>query len=66
VISAEPHAGTLPPCNLILRELPDGGVAVSFMDPVTVLDLTANPAIQVVGEEARQRLQRVMERLNAQ
>lgn len=64
VISAEPNAGTLLPCNFVLRETEDGKTVVSFMDPVTVLGLSENPEVQAVGQEAKGILQRVVDKLN--
>ncbi len=63
VLSAEPNAGTLLPCNLILRDRGDGRTMVSFMDPVAVLGLSQSPEVRVVAEEAREKLQRVAQRL---
>ncbi|MEJ2461374.1 MAG: DUF302 domain-containing protein [Candidatus Thiodiazotropha sp.] len=39
VLSSEPNAGTLLPCNFILRETEANKTLVSFMDPETVLGL---------------------------
>lgn len=64
VISAEPNAGTLLPCNFVLRETEDGKTIVSFMDPVTVLGLSENPEVQAVGQEARDILKRVVDKLS--
>lgn len=64
VISAEPNAGTLLPCNFVLRETEDGKTVVSFMNPVTVLGLSENPEVQAVGQEAKEILQRVVDKLN--
>lgn len=63
VISAEPNAGTLLPCNLILRGTDDDKTVVSFMDPVPVLGLSENPEVRAVAAEARDKLQRVIARL---
>lgn len=60
VISAEPNAGTLLPCNFVLRETDDGNTVVSFMDPVPVLGLSSNDEVRAVAAEAREKLQRVM------
>ena len=63
VISAEPNAGTLLPCNLVLRGTVDDKTVVSFMDPVPVLGLSENPEVRAVAAEARDKLQRVIARL---
>lgn len=64
VINAEPNAGVLLPCNFVMREA-DDGVVVSFMDPVTVLDLTTTDEPKAVGRDARKILDRVMDKLRA-
>lgn len=63
VLSAEPNAGALLPCNLILRAADDDHTVVSFMDPETVLGLSDNAQVQAVAAEAKQKLQRVVEKL---
>ena len=63
VISSEPNAGTLLPCNFILRETDDGKAVVSFMDPVTVLGLCATEEPKRVAAEAKEMLLRVVEKL---
>jgi uncharacterized protein (DUF302 family) len=63
VIEAAPNAGTLLPCNVVLREVADGKVAVSFMDPQAVFSLEPDAAVKAVGEEAHAILQRVVARL---
>ena len=63
-ISAEPNAGTLLPCNFIMREEGDSTV-VSFMDPVAVLGLSKAPEVRAVAEEAKGMIEKVMEQLQA-
>jgi uncharacterized protein (DUF302 family) len=62
VISAEPNAGTLLPCNFIMREEGNGTV-VSFMDPVPVLGLSKADDVNAVAAEARNIIETVMEQL---
>lgn len=63
VIGAEPDAGVLLPCNFVLRETDGGHTVVSFMDPVTVLDLSETDEAKKVGAEAKAILERVVEKL---
>lgn len=63
VISAEPNAGVLLPCNLVLRGTTEGKTVVSFMDPTPVLGLSSNAEVHTVAAEARERLVRVIEAL---
>jgi uncharacterized protein (DUF302 family) len=62
VLEAEPSAGALLPCNVVLREQA-GGTIVEAMDPASVLSIVRSPAIEPVAREARERLVRVIESL---
>jgi uncharacterized protein (DUF302 family) len=62
VITAEPNAGTLLPCNFIMREEGDKTV-VSFMDPVAVLGLSEAAEVRAVAEEARTMIEQAMQQL---
>jgi uncharacterized protein (DUF302 family) len=66
VLAAEPNAGTLLPCNFILRKLDDNRTVVSFMDPVPVLGLSESEEVRQVAAEAREILQRVVGRLKGE
>jgi uncharacterized protein (DUF302 family) len=60
---AELEIGLLLPCNVVVYEDLDA-TAVSFMDPAAALGVVGNPALEPVAREARERLQRVAERLS--
>lgn len=62
-IKAEPSIGLLLPCNVVVRQDEAGKVHVDFMDPGAVLDLVGKPDIGPLAEEAKQRLERVMQAL---
>ncbi len=62
-ISADPDIGLLLPCNVVVREQPDGKINVGFMDPIAVLKLTDNPAITAVAKEVRGKLEHVRDKL---
>ncbi len=63
VLAAEPNAGALLPCNVVVRDAGDGRTVVSFMDPVAVLGLSSSPAAHAVAAEARAKLERVAAKL---
>lgn len=62
VIDSIPSAGTLLPCNIVVREI-ENGSSIDFMDPRTVLAMAEHPEIQKVAEEAYDTLQRVIDTL---
>ncbi len=61
-LQAELELGLLLPCHVIVYEDGDG-TAVSFMDAGSALEFVGNPALEPVGREARERLERVAARL---
>jgi len=62
-LQAEPEIGLLLPCNVTVREQPDGSVVVGFLDPQMMVQLTSNPGVAGVADEAGERLQRAREAL---
>ena len=64
VISSEPNAGTLLPCNVVVRDDGAGGTVVSFMDPRSMLGLSDDPAVRGVADDAFAMLERVAKRLD--
>lgn len=63
-LAAEPEIGALLPCNVVVRADGDQAV-VSFMDPQAMTQLTANPQVHAVAQEAETRLRRVCAALAA-
>lgn len=58
-VEADADAGVLLPCNVVVRENENGSCSVVFMDPMAVISLSDNPAVEKVAHEANDRLQRV-------
>jgi uncharacterized protein (DUF302 family) len=64
VLAADPEAGALLPCTVIVRQISEGLTGVTFMDPGVVLGLARNEALDGVAREAKERLERVRDRLS--
>jgi uncharacterized protein (DUF302 family) len=62
-LQAEPELGLLLPCNVIVYDNGDGTSTVSIVDPLQILGVVNNPALQPVADEANARLRRVIEHL---
>ncbi len=58
----EPDLGVLLPCNVVVRQH-KGETRVAAMEPLSAMNLAANQDLQPIAEEARQRLERAIERL---
>lgn len=58
-LSADLDMGLLLPCNVIVYAVEDGAV-ISIADPLVMLKLADNPALNEMAQEARARLERVV------
>lgn len=63
-LALEPEVGLLLPCNVVVREVPDGGgrsqTRIEIADPVAMLGIVQQPLMQDLANEAKARLQRVI------
>lgn len=59
-LAVEPQIGLLLPCNVVVQEVPDGGVVVSIADPQAMFATVDNAAVAPVVDEADGRLRRVI------
>jgi uncharacterized protein (DUF302 family) len=64
-LQAEADIGLLLPCNVTVRQGDGDDIIVGFLNPDMMVQLTANPALQEVAEEASARLRRVREALQS-
>lgn len=59
-LQAEPHIGTMLPCNVIIQE-PDGGqVEVAAVDPLSSMQSIENRELRTIAEEIRLKLKKVI------
>jgi uncharacterized protein (DUF302 family) len=65
VLNSEPNAGTLLPCNFVMRQDEAGKVTISFMDPETVLGHCVTEEPKKVAAEAKAMLLRVVDKLKS-
>ena len=58
-LTAAPEVGLLLPCNVTVAQADDGLIDVALVDPLAMLGVVDNPALQPIADEARTRLERV-------
>lgn len=58
-LTAAPEVGLLLPCNVTVAQADNGMVDVALIDPLMMLGVVNNPALQPIAAEARARLERV-------
>ena len=62
-LQAEPSAGLLLPCNVVVRYLDDETTLVEALDPSVMVSLTHNEALSEVSDEAGRRLAAALDSL---
>ena len=62
-LSAEPHIGAMLPCNVIVRDVGEGSVQVSAVDPVASMQAVDNAALGEVAQEVQAALRGVIDAL---
>lgn len=55
-LKLEDKLGVMLPCNVIVREMPDGRTEVACIDPVVSMQRTGNDALASTAERVRERL----------
>ena len=62
-LQAEPHIGTMLPCNVIVQELAEGEVEVAAVDPLASMQAIPNQELQAIAKEIQLKLKRVIDQL---
>ena len=65
-IEADPDAGALFPCSIIVRQIKPDLTGVTFMNPESIFGLAENEVIVEIGREARSVIETVRDRLTGQ
>lgn len=55
-LAAVPSIAALLPCNVVVRELPDGRTVVEMIDPDVMMSMVDDATLREVARDARQRL----------
>ncbi len=63
-LEQEPEIGLLLPCNVVVRVV-EGGCRVEIADPGAMLGIVGNDQLDIIAEEAKQRLLRVIAALSS-
>lgn len=64
-LAAEPEIGALLPCNVVVRRSKDAGVTtIEAIDPQTMVQLSAAPAVKEVADDAGTRLRKALAALS--
>ena len=63
-LSSEQNIGLLLPCNVIIYEKGQGSV-IEVLDPNLMAELTDNPDLREIADDARTRLQRALATMEA-
>ncbi len=65
-LKLEDKVGTMLPCNVVVQAWEDGSSEVAAIDPVASMQAIGNPQLLEAASEVRQRLARVIQRLETQ
>ncbi len=62
-LQAERNVGLLLPCNVIVQDAGEGKTEVAAIDPVASMETVANPALNQIAGEVREKLQKIIQRV---
>jgi len=57
---AESKIGIMLPCNVIVRDMKEGGVEVAAVDPIASMQAVDNPALGDIAHEVQAKLKKVI------
>ncbi len=60
-LEAEDKIGTMLPCNVIVREMEEGGVEIAAVDPVASMQAITNPKLAEIAGKVRNLLRESVE-----
>jgi len=60
VVSIEPHISTMLPCNVTIREMEDGDIEVTAIDPAAAMGVVGNDKLVQHAEEVNEMLKNVL------
>lgn len=61
VVSLDPHVSTMLPCNVTLRQLEDGSIELSTINPEAAMGSINNPQIESFAHEVQEKLKKVLD-----
>ena len=64
-LQAEESVGLLLPCNVVVRAAGEDRTVVEALDPLTMVEVTGNTALQPVADDAAARLRAALNALSA-
>ncbi len=59
-LQLEGKLGVLLPCNVVVEDLENGSMEVSFVDPLSMMSSVGNKALDGLSEEVREKFKRVV------
>lgn len=62
-LQAETEIGLLLPCNVIVYENDEGKSVVSAIDPVKMVSIVSNPALEEIAQEVSMKLRKAIEKV---
>jgi uncharacterized protein (DUF302 family) len=64
VLTIDPHMSVMLPCNVILRQMENGKIEISAVEPVSAMGSIGNQEIESLAKEVQQKLKRVIDKVD--